>query len=138
MKLKSRPIARAVLDLWEIAPENEQTALLDAALDLLEASGLSREIRMFPRILNDEWQRRENILPATLTAPDGQTGENASALAAILKKALGKNILMEEKADKSLIGGAELSFGDDRYDRSIRAALEQFEEHVHASSLSSH
>ncbi|MEK7591031.1 MAG: F0F1 ATP synthase subunit delta [Patescibacteria group bacterium] len=135
MNIRSRPIARAVLDLWSTASKNERNALLDAALHLLEERGLMHEFRVFPRILRDEWQRRENIVPATLKTPEGDAGSHAVSLASILEKTLGKKIAMEEKADGNLIGGAELSFGDDRYDRSIRAALEQFETHVRASAI---
>ena len=136
MKYKSRPIALAVLELAKTLPESEHGSLLDAALKMLEHRGLTREIRIFPRLLQQELKKQEKLIFATLTTPDGSAGTHAESIESLLHKALNMKVALEEQAEPTAIGGARLSFGDERYDRSIRAALDQFATHVRSGSLS--
>ena len=139
MKFTVRSLAHAVIDLAETLPVAEHTKLFDAALHMLEQRGLSREIRSFPKLLKAEWHKKKKTVPASLVTPSGKAGTKAHGIAAMLEKSLGKKIILEESAEPALIGGARLSFGDERLDLSIKTSLEQFETHVRSSlpSLSS-
>ncbi|MBI3332158.1 F0F1 ATP synthase subunit delta [Candidatus Peregrinibacteria bacterium] len=134
MKMHVRDLARAVLDLAEKASPAEKEALLEAALRYLVAHGLAAEINIFPRILEDEWHRRENSVSALLATPSGHAGAHAETLSATLSKLLNKRVGLTEEKDPDLLGGARLSYGDERFDRSIRSALDRFEEHVRSLS----
>ena len=133
MKYKSRPIAKALIELAKTLPESEHGALLDAALRMLEHTGLTREIRIFPRLVLQELKKQESLIFATLTTPEGSAGAHAKSIESLLHKALDMKVSLDEVAEPAAIGGARLSFGDERYDRSIRAALDQFASHVRAS-----
>ena len=123
MKFDIRSLARAVIDLAETLPATDHMKLFDAALHMLEQRGLSREIRNFPKVLKTEWHKKNNSVPASLVTPSGDAGHTKEGIVQTLEKSLSKKIVMEESADAALLGGARLSFGDERLDVSVQTPL---------------
>ena len=127
MKVKSRFLARLVVDMSHQLSSDEQQTLLDAALVYLERHGLSSEMRHFPRMLAEEWHKKEESIPVTLTTPSGRAGAHGERISVTIGDALEKKVSLTERADPSLLGGARLSYGDERLDFSLCSALEQFD-----------
>ena len=127
MKVKSRFLARLVVDMSHQLSSDEQQALLDAALVYLDRHGLSSDIRQFPRVLAEEWYKKEGSTPVTLTTPSGRAGAHGERISVTIGDSLKKKVFLTERADPALLGGARLSYGDERLDFSLCSALEQFD-----------
>ncbi len=110
-------------------------AAIDAAYDMLKQSGMETQAPELVRALRAELQSRQSNVSATLWTPTGNAGSLAKTLQEMLEKRLGKAVALEEKADKNLIGGAILEYGDMRIDLSIRGALNEARQHLEHSSL---
>lgn len=122
-------VAEALVDTCRDLPDGRLAEAIDAALHLLERRGLSRAIRTFPRAVADVLRKKEGIIVASLTTPAG-AGEHHASIESALRAALGKKISLEEKKDSSILGGAFLSHGDERFDGSIRCALQRLRLHL--------
>ncbi|OGJ58225.1 hypothetical protein A2635_03255 [Candidatus Peribacteria bacterium RIFCSPHIGHO2_01_FULL_51_9] len=137
MKVKSQLLAWAVIDMSPSLNSEEQEALFNAALAYLDHHNLSSEIKHFPRILAKEWYKKEGSIPVALTTKSGNSDPHGERISTMIGSALQKKITLTEEADASLIGGARLSYLDERLDFSIRGALQQFDTFVRSSSSSS-
>lgn len=130
-------VARALADLLPGEKRNTQEALLDAAIRWMADHGLSREIRRFPRTLRSAWHERMGTVPAVVSTPSGDIGQEHGSMTATLKNAIGKEVALEERADATLIGGLTVSLGDERLDASLRRALSQLRTHLVTSEPAS-
>lgn len=111
-------------------------AAIAAAFASLEENGLGGETSALTRDLRSELSVRSGSVVATLTTPKGDAGPAAEKIRAMLEKKLGKSVELTEKADTSLIGGAVLTFGDERIDLSVKGSLAEAMEHL--SQTASH
>lgn len=128
---RAKEAARACIDLLaEKEGQEEQAVILDAAIHFLQQHGLMRQIRHLPRLLQEAWHERQGTVPAIASTPHGDLGEECKVIQATLGKAVGKKVVLEERADLTLIGGSVLAIGDERLDRSLRGALEQLQTHL--------
>lgn len=123
MKVTAHDVARSLLHTCRSLPAGEQEAAADAALHLLRTHGLSKQVRTFPRLVRTLLQKEEGILFAQLVTPDGTAAATNEAIVSALEKRFGRKVHLTHGSDPSLLGGAQLSVGDERYDASVRGAL---------------
>ena len=126
MKMTASDIARALVHSVKDASEKDLPGLLDAALELLQKNALLRQLRIFPRLVEEARVIEEGILPVLICTPAGTLGPAKSDILDALQKLLQKKLEVTDDKDPSLIGGAVVSFGDERFDFSLRHALSSF------------
>lgn len=114
----------------------EQTRALAAVLEKLEIGGLSRNFlllaaknrRLFAvpdmsRAFRAMLARHRGETSATVTAASKLTEAQITALKQALKAALGKDVMLEERVDASLLGGLVVKIGSRMIDSSLRTRL---------------
>ncbi|MEE5992269.1 MAG: ATP synthase F1 subunit delta [Oscillospiraceae bacterium] len=69
-----------------------------------------------------------NIAEVFVTSATPLTDAQKTALKERLQKKLGKNILLHESVDSSLIGGMIVQYGDTRMDNSLRTRIKTFQQ----------
>jgi F-type H+-transporting ATPase subunit delta len=124
-----------------IVNADHKLKILDA---LIGATGIDKTVGNFLRVLLEA--RKMVILPQTaveyavladqatgklrgvVTAPLVLSGEEISRLSAALTKSLGKEVILESKADPSLLGGVVAKVGNMVYDASVRTQLQRMKE----------
>ncbi|MFA6039182.1 MAG: F0F1 ATP synthase subunit delta [Candidatus Peribacteraceae bacterium] len=125
MKITAEDIARWLIETFTSLPQAQHAEAADAALDALRSHGLSREVRTFPHTVRRMLEKRGMVFAEIVTpAEDGGAGHIASAIEAAMKK----KVSLTHKADPSLLGGALLSIGDERFDASVRGSLNRFQQ----------
>ena len=73
---------------------------------------------------------RQNILVANVKSVIPLNEDEKSTLIEKLKKMYGKNIILKEKIDKSIIGGLYIRVGDDVIDGTIKTKFEEIRRRV--------
>jgi len=73
---------------------------------------------------------RQNILVANVKSVIPLNEDEKSTLIGKLKKMYGKNIILKEKIDKSIIGGLYIRVGDDVIDGTIKTKFEEIRRRV--------
>ena len=73
---------------------------------------------------------RKNILVANVKSVIPLNEDEKSTLIGKLKKMYGKNIILKEKIDKSIIGGLYIRVGDDVIDGTIKTKFEEIRRRV--------
>lgn len=99
-------------------------AAVAALEEALKKEGLSASPRDLHDLLLKAVEERTGTLVATITTPSGQSGTLAEKVKTALEKKTGKTIEIRDVADKNLIGGAIVSYGDERIDMSAARVLE--------------
>ena len=135
-KKKQKTIADALIELSDSVPEQELSGVVDSAIKLLDHEDAA-DIRRFPGRVVEALQKRDGVVIATLTTPSGDVGHQRAEIIALIEKRLGGKLKVQlhEQKDPSMIGGAVLTIGDERYDVSIRTALSELVEHLLTSML---
>ncbi|MDD4318750.1 MAG: F0F1 ATP synthase subunit delta [Candidatus Peribacteraceae bacterium] len=123
MKITPQDAALAFLETCKSLPESEHAAVADAVTDILRRHGLGKHVRTFPRLVRDLLEKREGIVAARLVTVTGDAGAAKEEILAALEHSLRKKVLLREDKDPSLLGGALLAVGDERFDASVRGAL---------------
>jgi F-type H+-transporting ATPase subunit delta len=114
----------------------EQGRALGAILDELEIEGLTKNFlllvsknrRLFAapdmiRAFRAMLAERRGEVSATVTAASKLTDSQVTALKQALKAALGKDVMLDQLVDPSLIGGLMVKVGSRMIDTSIRTKL---------------
>lgn len=135
MTVALRSIAQAFVDCAAEAPESERDALADAAVELLRRYGLLNAARTFPALVEKLWRQKERAVEAVLATPGGAAGDHARAIGELLASVLKRPFVLTERADPSLIGGAVLTIGDERFDYSVRRMLAELGSTIASPSL---
>jgi F0F1-type ATP synthase delta subunit len=128
MKRDTARVADALVEICQTLPESEVPMVVEAALARLDAQAM----RAFPRLVNHALVMR-GLSPITLTVPREDSDAGEKPLVTALRSALTKKLESRRIVDPHMIGGVRVNVGDDRYDYSLRGALDHF-----AESLSSH
>ncbi|MSR67860.1 hypothetical protein EXS65_03510 [Candidatus Peribacteria bacterium] len=125
MPRSDKAIATALVALAGVVDESQLPAICDKALSLLAKSG-SSSMHGFVASVVKVLQKSGQIVSAELITPTGSVGpaRKASMIAALEKK-FSNSVLLTEKADATLLGGARLRIGDDLYDCSLRGDLQK-------------
>lgn len=76
-------------------------------------------------------------LQVIITTPDGNAGELKAEVEQMLQKKHNRPIVITEKADKSILGGAIVTVGDEQIDLSVRGSLRQAAERMSGITPSS-
>ncbi len=135
MKISQDDIAQALVDVSRDLPENEFATQVDAAIIMLKRSNPGKPLRSFHYVLERMLYRKGEIFMAKLMTPTGDAGAQATAIEKILKDTLKRDIDLEQVAVPSMIGGAVLRVGDERFDMSIPGALAQLQTYLTSSTL---
>ena len=108
------------------APDLARAAI--AALeDALKSAGLSASPHTMLSLLTNAMEERAGTLTVTIATPDGTPGPLEDAVKDALEKKTGKTVTVIAQKDPTLLGGAVISYGDERIDLSARRALEDAE-----------
>jgi F0F1-type ATP synthase delta subunit len=126
MKHSIRTLAKAFVDLCSTLKEDDYAAASDAVLVKLTELGLgSAARRQFVKAVAKELKVSGAREMLHLSTVHGKSEAHGKKIATALEHALGTKVDLVEHAHKELIGGALLSFGDERFDASIHGALTQ-------------
>ncbi len=124
MSRSDTAVASALVALAGVVDDSQLPALCDKALALLTKSG-SEDIHNFVPTVVNVLEKSGQIVSAVLITPSGSVGSaRKTSMIAALEKKFSKPVLLTEKADASLLGGARLRIGDDLYDCSLRGDLQ--------------
>ncbi|MDD5751260.1 MAG: F0F1 ATP synthase subunit delta [Candidatus Peribacteraceae bacterium] len=123
MKVTALAIARAFVESAKSLPEQELSALADAAAALLGTHGLLKDSRTFPALVDRVWRTQEGIAAVTIETRTGDVGPMKKDILSIVEHALRRKCVLEERANPALLGGLILSVEDERFDASLRGAL---------------
>ncbi len=134
MKPTPQDIARALIETCQNLPQQEVSDAIDAALHLLHVYGLGKDMRTFSRTVKDVFAKEFGVTSATLLTHGGDASGTEQAIIGALEKALGKSVDLNVTKDSSLLGGALLHVGDERFDASLRGALQRVQQHLTAIS----
>lgn len=105
-------------------------AAIESAYLMLEQHGMTADADKLSADLRSEVGIRGKTASAILLTPTGSAGPLAERIKTALEKGLGRPVQLTEKADKSLLGGAILEYGDARIDLSVRGALDDAALHL--------
>lgn len=117
-----RAIAEVTKELAVSLRPEDCPVLVDFVLTFLEEHGMHAQKKKFLRMLKKIFAT-ESIRVGIVTR-SGQTGVHGPRMAATIEKKCNKPVTLEELADPALIGGACLTYDDERFDASLRSALE--------------
>ncbi len=117
MTTDAAEIVRALLDLSRAAPNGKE---------------LLREVS---ELLRREVSGEGGTLEVTLVTPSGNESALEAAVGAMLKQKYNRTILITQKANPTLIGGAVLQIGDEQIDLSVRGALGDLEAKLRSSHV---
>jgi F0F1-type ATP synthase delta subunit len=132
MNLTAQDVALSLVETCKSLPEGEVVSAVDAAIELLHAHGLGKEVRTFPRTVRAVLQKKEGIVFARLVTPDSDR-ESAQRVTDALAKGLDRSVDITQAVDSSLLGGALLEVGDERFDVSISGSLERMRSQLASS-----
>jgi len=140
MKYHPKDIARALVDVAR-DPELNLHAEIDEAVRLLRVHNPGKSLRNFPTLVERVLRKAGMDVGAVLITPTGDAGESAKEIEKELKKIFHqKNVHLEQRADKDMIGGAVLIVNDELFDVSVPGALMRLRDYFKESplQLSSH
>jgi hypothetical protein len=103
-------------------------AAVAAAVAQLEAHGLHAQVRDLDRLLSDAAHEHAGTVRLTIATPTGDIGPFVQTIAKAIEQKTGRPVDVRQKADKRIIGGAVVQYGDERIDMSLRGALDHAEE----------
>jgi hypothetical protein len=123
--------AKAFVESCKTTAPEQMTEACDTVIHYLTQQGCGRgELREFSALVGKILKREKASEIAVLTTPTGHAGEHRGRIEAAFDAALGQSVSLQEADDSTLIGGAMLSYGDERFDASVRGALSNAEEHL--------
>lgn len=112
-------IAEALALMVDLVPEKDVPTLIDRALKLLHESGAT-DTTAFVRHVMKALERGGKVLFAEIATPSGSVSlERRSSLIDALEKKYGKTVVLREREDASLLGGATLRIGDELFELSL-------------------
>ena len=109
-------------------------AAIDAAFETLKAHGMDDQTSRLASDMQHELDAHQGVLKVVLLTQTGDAGAFAEKAKTMLEKKLGRTVHITEKADKTLLGGAILVYGDKRIDMSVRGALDDARSHLESSA----
>lgn len=98
-------------------------AALAALIEALEKEGLSVKPKDVESLLLQALRERSGTISVTIRTPMGSSGEFAEKVRKVIKEKTGKDAEIIEQKDPTIIGGAVISYGDERIDLSVKRSL---------------
>ncbi|MDO8469336.1 MAG: F0F1 ATP synthase subunit delta [Candidatus Peribacter sp.] len=123
MKMTAASLARAFAETARTLPEAEIPALAEAAAHILIEQGLFKDAHIFPRMVEREISRRDGAVQVKITTASKDSVSFKQEVTHAVEQALKRPCSVEEHADPSLLGGVLLQVGDERYDATLKGAL---------------
>lgn len=123
MKLTAASLARAFVETARTLPGEHIPALAEAAAHLLVAEGLFKDAHIFPRLVSQAWLKSDGAVQVQITTADAGSSSLKDEISHIVSAALQRMCSVEELHDPSVLGGVLLQIGDERYDLTLRGAL---------------
>lgn len=129
--LKSPLVAKAEkVQLIETLFNNKINNNLKNFLKILVEKGRISSLKSieltFKQLLND----RDNIIEGTVISTIPLTGEKVKELEEKLSKKYNKNVTLENKVDKSILGGVLIRLGNTQIDGSVKTRLDNIKEQL--------
>ncbi len=107
------------------SPHDIAQAAVAATIDALKREGHPHDGQTLMHLLSQAVQEHAGSLVVTIATPTGQSGAFASVVSAAIAKKTRKAVTIIDVADASLIGGAVISYGDERVDMSVSRTLDE-------------
>ena len=107
--------------------------LSDISFDFLCLLADKKRLRYFPEIFKDFteiYNEKMNIVEVTSVTAQPLPEDLREKLIEKLKKVTGKNIILQEKVDKSVMGGISLSFPGKELDGTVRTRLDRLKSQI--------
>lgn len=104
-------------------------------VDALKADDKALSPHQLLDLLTKAVEERSDTLVVTITTPSGDSGTLKDTVQKAIEKKTGKKVMVRDVADKAVIGGAVICYGDERIDLSLDRALQDAQQLL-ASSLS--
>lgn len=98
-------------------------AALSALAEALAKEGLPSSSRDLEHLMQQALRERSGTIRVTITTPTGSSGELAAKVRTLMKEKAGKEAEIIEQKDPTIIGGAVISYGDERIDLSVKRSL---------------
>jgi F0F1-type ATP synthase delta subunit len=124
MSARLADIAAAFVQEVKDLPEKEFEVACSEVIQFLEKNGYGQQLTAFTKEVARALKKVDLSSSATLTTVSGDEAE-AKALQKTLSTELHHDVELAETQDPSLIGGAVLTLGDERFDVSLKAALDR-------------
>ena len=129
--LKSPLVAKAEkVQLIETLFNNKINNNLKNFLKILVEKGRISSLKSieltFKQLLND----RDNIIEGTVISAIPLTGEKVKELEEKLSKKYNKNVTLENKVDKSILGGVLIRLGNIQIDGSVKTRLDNIKDQL--------
>jgi F0F1-type ATP synthase delta subunit len=102
-------------------------AAVAALTEALKKEGLSASPEEVLRLLTQAAEECSGTLLVTIASPTGDAGSLIPAISQAIERKTGKQVTVRQVKDASLIGGATVSYGDERIDLSVKRSLEDAE-----------
>ncbi len=102
-------------------------AAIAALTEALQKEGQSSSPEEVLRLVTQAAEDAAGTLTVTIASPTGEAGALIPAITAAIEKKTGKKVQIREVKDASIIGGAVVSYGDERIDLSVKRSLEDAE-----------
>lgn len=102
-------------------------AAIAALTEALQKEGQKATPEEVLRLVTQAAEDAAGTLTVTIASPTGEAGSLISAITAAIEKKTGKKVQIKEVKDPSLIGGAVVTYGDERIDLSVKRSLEDAE-----------
>lgn len=98
-------------------------AALSALAEALAKEGLPSSSKDLENAVQQALRERSGTIRVTIATPTGSSGELAAKVRTLMKEKTGKEAEIVEQKDPSIIGGAVISYGDERIDLSVQRSL---------------
>ena len=98
-----------------------------ALAEALQKEGHSASSEEVLRLLTQAAEENAASITVTITSPTGDAGHVEHVIVTALEKKTGKKVRVHQVKNPSLIGGAVISYGDERIDFSVKRSLEDAE-----------
>ena len=123
MKMPLKSLAEAIVRVAQDLPAEQLPALADAVIAYLLQRGQRHVLRILPSLVERAFYHLQNIVPVEIVLPSEGNLARDRVFVTVLEKAIGRTMEIHETADPSLIGGARIALGDERFDFSLATAL---------------
>jgi F0F1-type ATP synthase delta subunit len=119
-QLRKLALAQAVAELSAKDPNSDPKVLIDAALAAVQKHKLGT-----PRDFAKALQTALHAYEVRLRSAMPMSEKSQKGLDAVVSKAIGTPVHMKAEEEQTLVGGAILQVGDERFDASVLRMLKQ-------------
>ncbi|MDA3802578.1 MAG: ATP synthase F1 subunit delta [Patescibacteria group bacterium] len=129
MKIKTKQYARALFESYEEASKEEKDKILTNFVKILKDNN---DLYLLDRIVVDfteTWDKNKNIVRAEISSAHKIDEKTEDVLVKKIKElSSAKDIDIEKKNNKKLLGGVVVKYGDRILDSSISTRLKRLQE----------